>query len=92
LSSGVFKTGGFMKVRRGLYRCSIPGLGECARTHAAAGDASPFLDRETYEALSFEPEFTALPTRDQYLQSDSGMRFPLRACDRMWIESNAVHL
>jgi hypothetical protein len=75
-----------MTERRGLYRCSIPGLGDCARTHAAAGDASPFLDRETYDALAFMPPFPALPTREQYLANDPSMRFPIRACDLMWMD------
>lgn len=83
-----------MNIRRGLYRCSIPTVGECARTHAAAGDASPFLDRDTYEALCFEPAYTALPTRDQYFENDPSTRFPIRACDLMWMnwatESNPV--
>jgi hypothetical protein len=78
-----------MKTRRGLYRCIIPGLGECARTHAAAGDASPFLDRQTYEALSFEPPFASLPTREEYFDSDPELRFPIRACDRMWMNVSA---
>lgn len=76
-----------MKRRRGLYRCSIPGVGECARTHAAAGDASPFLDRDTYEALSFEPDFAALPTREQYLGNGHTARYPIRTCDLIWMDN-----
>ncbi len=82
-----------MNTRRGLYRCSIPGWGECVRTHAAAGDASPFLDRETYEALSFEPPYSALPTREQYLRSSETSRFPIRACDLIWMDiAGPAHL
>jgi hypothetical protein len=86
------QSGAGMNTRRGLYRCSIPEVGECARTHAAAGDASPFLDRETYEALSFEPEFAALPTRNQYLEIDAGKRYPSRACDLIWMDLSPAHL
>ncbi len=75
-----------MNRRRGLYRCSIPGVGACARTHAAAGDASPFLDRETYEALGFMPSYLDLPTRDEYFLNDESVRYPIRTCDLIWID------
>lgn len=75
-----------MTARRGLYRCTIPGMGECARTHASAGDASPFLDRLTYEALAFEPSFDSLPSREDYLGSSPEMRYPIRNCDLVWID------
>ena len=75
-----------MNRRRGLYRCSIPGVGECARTHASAGDASPFLDRDTYEALGFIPPYSALPTRGEYVLHDESSRYPLRTCDLIWMD------
>ena len=81
-----------MNRRRGLYRCSIPGVGECARTHASAGDASPFLDRETYENLFFEPAFDELPSRAEYMRSDPSFRLPIRACDLMLREPDSAQL
>ena len=89
IASAKGDSGVCMTARRGLYRCTIPGLAECARTHASAGDASPFLDRETYEALAFEPPFPSLPTREDYLGSSPGTRFPIRACDQMWTGTSA---
>ena len=76
-----------MQRRRGLYRFSLPDVGECARTHALAGDASPFLDRSTYEALLFDPPFEKLPTREAYLAADQTQRYPIRKCDLLWSEA-----
>ncbi len=73
-----------MKRRRGLYRFIFPGGVECARTHALAGDASPFLDRDTYGALSFEPPFESLPTREEYIRTERALRYPIRSCDLIW--------
>jgi hypothetical protein len=75
---------GSMKRRLGIYRFTFLGGVECARTHASAGDASPFLDRDTYEALSFDPPFETLPTRDQYMHADRTARYPIRLCDLVW--------
>lgn len=50
-------------VRKGLFRTSLPGLGECARVDMSAGDAAPFLEREMYVLLGFEPNFDELPER-----------------------------
>jgi hypothetical protein len=75
-----------MKRRRGLYRFTSHERLELARTHALAGDASPFLDRETYEALGFEPHYDALPTREHYLGTDRTSRYALRPCDLTWHE------
>ncbi|MEE4450169.1 hypothetical protein [Novosphingobium resinovorum] len=51
-------------VRKGLFRTSLPGLGECARVDMSAGDAAPFLEREMYVQLGFEPSFDQLPERE----------------------------
>lgn len=51
----------FNTVRKGLFRTSLPGLGECARVDMSAGDAAPFLEREMYVLLGFEPSFDQLP-------------------------------
>lgn len=48
-------------VRKGLFRTSLPGLGECARVDMSAGDAAPFLEREMYVLLGFQPSFELLP-------------------------------
>ncbi|AIT82318.1 hypothetical protein [Novosphingobium pentaromativorans] len=47
--------------RHGLYRVSLPELGECARVDSAAGDAYPYLERSMYETLGFWPTFDKLP-------------------------------
>jgi hypothetical protein len=51
-------------VRKGLFRTNLPGLGECARVDMSAGDAAPYLEREMYDLLGFEPRFELLPERD----------------------------
>ena len=73
-----------MNRKLGLYRFDMPGLGEAARTHALAGDASPYLDREMYEALSFQPPFDSLPTRSEYFAMKRSDRLPVRTCDLIW--------
>ena len=60
-------------MRDGLYRLVLKGVGECVRTRCHLGDAYPYLDRETYEALGFEPAFEELPTKCAYL-SERGTR------------------
>jgi len=44
----------------------LPHFGECARVHSEAGDAAPFLNREIYELLNFEPRFDSLPARSEF--------------------------
>lgn len=53
-------------MKLGLYRMVDRYVGECARTDRSAGDAAPFLPREIYQALHFEPRFDDLPTKEQY--------------------------
>ena len=53
-------------MRKGLYRLSLNGMGECARTLDLAGDGAPYLDRATYDYLGFEPAFERLPTKREY--------------------------
>ncbi|WP_404481093.1 hypothetical protein [Novosphingobium sp. BL-52-GroH] len=48
-------------VRKGLFRTKLPGLGECARVDMSAGDAAPFLERDMYVLLGFQPGFDELP-------------------------------
>lgn len=52
-------------VRKGLFRTQVPGLGECARVDMRAGDAAPYLDRDMYVMLGFEPGFDTLPLKEQ---------------------------
>ena len=73
--------------RRGLFRIDLPGFGPCARTHRAAGDASPFLERETYEALRFAPPFDQLPSREEYRASEAKRPRPARNYERYWLPS-----
>lgn len=51
-------------VRKGLFRTSIPGIGECARVDMRAGDAAPYLERDMYVTLGFQPAFDTLPRKD----------------------------
>ena len=53
-------------MKRGLYRLSDPILGEAARVHKSAGDAAPYLSRNLYELLEFEPAFDSLPTMREH--------------------------
>jgi hypothetical protein len=48
-------------MRKGIFRTTLPGLGECARVDMSAGDAAPYLDRDMYCLLGFEPRFELLP-------------------------------
>lgn len=70
-----------MKRRRGLYRFTSSDLRDYARTHLLAGDGSPFLDRENYDALGFTPAFDSLPTREEYFKADRSERYALRRWD-----------
>jgi len=47
--------------RKGLFRTTLPGLGECARVDMSAGDAAPYLERDMYVMLGFQPSFEQLP-------------------------------
>jgi hypothetical protein len=47
--------------RKGLFRTTLPGLGECARVDMSAGDAAPYLERDMYVLLGFQPSFEQLP-------------------------------
>lgn len=51
-------------VRKGIFRTRLPGLGECARVDMSAGDAAPYLEREMYDLLGFQPRFDQLPERE----------------------------
>jgi hypothetical protein len=53
-----------ISVRKGLFRTNLPGIGECARVDMRAGDAAPYLEREMYVMLGFEPAFEMLPSKD----------------------------
>lgn len=48
-------------MRKGLFRTTLPVLGECARVDMSAGDAAPYLEKSMYEMLGFEPRFETLP-------------------------------
>lgn len=64
----IVKPGETMK--RGLYRTFDPFLGECAKVHKSAGDAAPFLIREIYEFVHFEPDFDDLPMQPDDTEAD----------------------
>lgn len=51
--------------RIGLYRTVLPGIGACARVDMRAGDAAPYLERDMYVQLGFEPPFEELPEKDE---------------------------
>jgi hypothetical protein len=58
-------------MRKGLFRTTLPGLGECARVDMSAGDAAPYLEREMYVLLGFEPKFDLLPENPKaYARTD----------------------
>lgn len=63
-------------MKKGLYRIELPGQGEYVRTHLSAGDAAPFLERDAYEALSFQPPYDALPSKEEYLSRTTRSRIP----------------
>lgn len=52
-------------MRKGLFRTRLPVLGECARVDMSAGDAAPYLERDMYTLLGFEPRFDQLPERPE---------------------------
>ena len=53
-------------MKQGLYRTVDPMLGDCARVHWLAGDGAPYLKREIYEVVQFQPLFESLPTKEEY--------------------------
>lgn len=55
-------------MKLGLYRQTHADRGELAKVHWAAGDAAPWLDRETYTLMGFHPDFDSLPERAAYLR------------------------
>ena len=52
-------------MRKGLFRTTLPGLGECARVDMSAGDAAPYLERDMYVLLGFKPGFEQLPEQPE---------------------------
>lgn len=58
-------------MKTGLYRITDPFLGECIRLRWEAGDAGPFLARDIYEALDYEPGFDQLPSKEAFLGTHS---------------------
>lgn len=61
-------------VRKGLFRTNLPGIGECARVDMRAGDAAPYLERDMYVMLGFQPAFEALPRKDAGQPVPGGLR------------------
>jgi hypothetical protein len=55
-----------MTCRQGLYRTVDVLVGDCAFTHWGMGDAHPFVPKEIYDAIGFEPRFDSLPTQAEY--------------------------
>ncbi len=63
-----------ISVRKGLFRTHLPGIGECARVDMRAGDAAPYLEREMYVMLGFQPAFEVLPCKEASLPNRRGFR------------------
>lgn len=63
-------------MRKGLFRTTLPVLGECARVDMSAGDAAPYLEREMYVLLGFEPRFEHLPVEPQNVPEASRQLWP----------------
>jgi hypothetical protein len=59
---------GHRLVKQGMYRTRDPFLGECARVHWWVGDGAPYLQREVYQTVKFNPVFDELPTEEEYLR------------------------
>jgi len=51
---------------RGLYRTQDRLLGCSARVHWSAGDAAPIVSKVVYMELGGVPEWSLLPSRDDY--------------------------
>lgn len=60
-------------MKRGMYWVSNDVLGECVRVGWAAGDGAPYLTREIYEILGFEPPFDTLPHREEFVRRHPSM-------------------
>lgn len=64
-------------MRRGLYRFEDPdGVAYCC-VHWTAGDGAPFLSRQIYEMLGFEPRFDNLPEFEDYARHNRQAPVPL---------------
>ena len=70
-------------MKKGLFRLHLRDLGECARVHMSAGDAAPYLDRQSYAFLGFAPPFEELPSQDVYIRLPPSERVPLQRFDEM---------
>ncbi|HKX79441.1 MAG TPA: hypothetical protein VJM34_13050 [Novosphingobium sp.] len=70
-------------MKKGLFRLYLRDLGECARVHLSAGDAAPYLDRQSYIFLGFTPPFEELPSQDDYLRLPKSQRAPLQRFDEL---------
>ena len=66
-------------MRKGLFRTILPGLGECARVDMSAGDAAPYLERDMYVLLGFQPRFDDLPEQDVAGNGGRGNPLPPRS-------------
>jgi len=64
-------------VRRGLYRFEDPDGAACCCVHWTAGDGAPFLSRQIYEMLGFEPRFDNLPEFEDYARDNREAPVPL---------------
>ena len=74
-------------MKQGLFRLSLQGIGEVARVHPSAGDAGPFLDRESYELLDFTPAFDLLPGREEYRRHTPLDHWMENRCEDSWSEA-----
>lgn len=63
-------------MRKGLFRTRLPVLGECARVDMSAGDAAPYLERDMYTLLGFEPGFEQLPEEPQGIREAPRQLWP----------------
>ncbi len=73
-------------MKKGLFRLSLRGLGEVARVHPGAGDAGPYLDRDAYELLNFDPAFDTLPSRDEYRKTAPPKHWMKSRSEDYWSE------
>ena len=80
----IFPDGGY-GMKTGLFRLDVEGQGEFARVHMAAGDAAPYVERDIYELLRFQPPFATLPSAAEYRRRSPARRWPLRRCDDLWM-------
>lgn len=66
-----------MKV--GVCRVKDPFLGDCAKVRWLAGDGAPYLQRDIYEQLRFEPRFEDLPEEEPAEKADVVAMRPRRS-------------